>query len=77
MRIEGDIPISLDKILLALSPSGMLEVMMGALDEMQSYNGQSKMSAICRAMGFDEDCDDEGRSKFYAPSIDELKKRFN
>lgn len=47
-------------MLISLPKQSMLNVMLAALDEMEGYNGQSKTSAIMRAVGAEES--EDGRS---------------
>jgi hypothetical protein len=63
-------------ILLAKLPkSVMMNVLLAALDEMQSYNGQNHTSAICRAIGAEE-VDGENGTRWSLPSIAKIKKDF-
>ncbi len=55
----------------------IFNLMLSALDEMQSYNGQSCGSAICRAMGAEEKENEEGRTYWKIPFDEDLLKSFS
>jgi len=59
--------------LLELPKQALLNVMLEALDEMQSYNGQSKTSAIMKAIGGVQS--EDGRS-WKVPSTRTIAKQF-
>jgi len=60
-------------ILLSLPKQALLNVMIEALEEMQSYNGQSTTSAVMRAIGGEES--EDGR-RWKVPSTRTIAKRF-
>lgn len=53
-----------------------IELLLSAIDEMQSYNGQSQTSAICHAMGAEMLETSEG-NRWKLPPITQTKKLFN
>lgn len=52
-----------------------INLLLSALDEMQSYNGQSLTSAICRALDAREIETDSG-SRWQMPSLAQTKRKF-
>jgi len=50
--------------LLDMDKQNMLDVLLGAIEEMQSYNGQSVTSAIMRASGAEETYDKDGNVRW-------------
>lgn len=58
------------------SKAHIINLMLAALDEMQSYNGQSATSAICRAMEGEETEDDDGCVAWRLPLQPELNRLF-
>jgi hypothetical protein len=48
----------------SLSKEKVIEVLLGALDEMQSYNGNSKTTCIMRAAGATEVEDKNGKLRW-------------
>lgn len=60
-------------MLLSLPKQSLLNVMLAAIDEMEGYNGQSKTSAIMRAVGAEEA--EDGRS-WKLPAVKTIAKEF-
>ncbi len=60
-------------LIYSLPKDKAIRLMFAALNEMQSYNGQSQTSAICRAINAEEV--EDGRYRL--PSTKELKKLFD
>lgn len=68
-----EIPEKLLNLISSLPKDAAINLMFAALCEMQSYNGQSQTSAICRAIGAKEVED----GKYRLPSAKELKELFD
>jgi hypothetical protein len=64
------------ELLMKLPKANLINLMYGALDEMQSYNGRSRFACIMLAMGHavDEELTETGRSKYKIKSLAELKR---
>ena len=77
MRIDGDISNKLEEHIDCLTKHGIKNLLIVALDEMQSYNGQSITSAICRAMGAEESTDNNGLPRWILPTKAKLRREFN
>jgi hypothetical protein len=54
-----------------------INLLLAALDEMQSYNGQSQTSAVARALDAKEIAGGANGTRWKLPSIAETKKRFS
>jgi predicted CopG family antitoxin len=50
--------------LLDMKKENLLDLMLNALDEMQSFNGQTVTSAIMRATGAEETYDENGNARW-------------
>ena len=61
------------ELLMKLPRKNLIGCMMQALDEMQSWNGRSRLHCICMAMGCDEKMKDDGNSTWTVPSLKEIK----
>jgi hypothetical protein len=57
----------LDKWLMKRSKTELIEIMLGALDEMQLYNGRSRQECIIRTIGGRVIEDEQGRVSFTLP----------
>ena len=59
------------EVLMKLPRKNLIHLMFDALDEMQTYNGRTKMCCICYAMGCKES--DDGKS-YTIPSLRKIKE---
>lgn len=60
-----------------LPKEAMKNLLIAALDEMEGYNGQSKTSAICRAINAEEIPNENGTNSWKLPSLASLKRDFS
>lgn len=77
MSLDG-ISDRLHALLDKLTKNALKNLLIAALDEMEGYNGQSKTSAICRAIGAEEiDDEDDGSISWKLPSHASIQKHFS
>lgn len=57
-----------------LPRQNLIHLMWDALDEMQAYNGRTRTTCICMAMGANEKVDENGKSRYSIKSIKDLKE---
>jgi hypothetical protein len=63
------------EILIKLPRKNLINIMWGALDEMQSYNGQSRQGCILEAMGAEKATSKSGSFKYKLPkTLAEIKR---
>jgi hypothetical protein len=63
------------EILMKLPRRNLINIMWGALDEMQAYNGRSRQGCILEAMGAEIATSKNGSSKYKLPkSLTEIKR---
>ena len=67
MMINGN----LYELLLKLDRRRLLNLMLGALDQMQSYNGRSMTDCVCVAMEAEYD---SVKDRYKIPSMAEIKR---
>lgn len=63
------------KLLEKFPKKTLINIMIASLDEMQSYNGQSITSAVCRALDAEETDGPNGVS-WKLPPVNKIKKAF-
>jgi len=61
------------ELLLKLPKKNLVNLLWESLDEMQSYNGNTKTYCICKALGFKEK-EENGRIIFEEIDLSEMKK---
>ena len=62
------------ELLMKLPKKNLINIMWSALDEMQAYNGRTRMYCIMESIGADITELEDGRYKYLPPSISEIKK---
>jgi hypothetical protein len=55
------------EILIKLPRKNLVNIMWGALDEMQAYNGRSRQGCILEAMGAEKETSESGNFKYKLP----------
>ncbi len=65
------------ELLMKLPKKNLINIMWSALDEMQAYNGRTRMYCIMESIGADITEMEDGGYKYLPPSISEIKKNTN
>jgi hypothetical protein len=60
--------------LLKIPRANLIVLMMNALDEMQSYNGRTRMECIAIALGLESREKEDGTMIYRLPTVAEIKK---
>lgn len=62
------------ELLMKLPRKNLISVMMQALDEMQAWNGRTRLHCICIALGCEEKMQNDGSQSYKVPSLKEIKE---